>query len=139
MLASDHVGDCFAGEVQEVLDIQVIGSLQIQMVRGESFLVSTLTGGPYGYCAHQDQIKQRGLLDTDELLVPSANFLLCLRRLILDLLGSVNVELAVFDDLAEDAARHIWQGNSRLRTSVCNITNNLQLAKPVEPIVETIL
>jgi hypothetical protein len=49
--------------------------------------------------AHQDEVEERGLVDLDKLGVPLLHLVLALGRLVVDLLGSLNVVSAVLDDL----------------------------------------
>jgi len=86
-LALDHVGHSLAGDIQEALDVQVVGS--------------------------QDQVEENCLLHAEEILVPLGDVIRSSLTgiLIIGERGVILVLLRPLDDQLQDLTTHIWQGD----------------------------
>lgn len=70
-------------------------------------------------CSYQDEIKQRCLVHLDELCVPLLDIIFTLCWLIIYFPVCFYMEPAVLDDLGQDLARYIGQGDDVFGTGIC--------------------
>lgn len=136
-LPLDHVSHSLACQIQQILNVQVVGCLftisnsnRLVMIKNMSCAIITVQH-PLDYLNHvsnwkryetrisyQDKVKQRCLINLYKISVPGLDVILWSSRLIFGRLLVINVILAIFDNFGKDLARHIRQRDDRILTCV---------------------